>query len=187
MRAYIDGCSLTYGQGLPRDQSLSHLFSSIGGYEILDKSSPGKSNISICFDAYQHRSQFDVFILGFTYSSRFGIKYHDQDLKFFVGHHGQGFDLEPRDLDQSHSEIQKYFYTVFGSPYCDQLSDMLIDTTVDFLKKDKIVLSFSWEKRNTDNELFYPYIPPKNRLSDGHLNRDGMMQLFHCLQNILNV
>lgn len=187
MKVYIDGCSMTYGQGLPRDQVLSHLFSFTGGYKVLDKSSPGKSNMAICFDAYMHRSQFDIFILGFTYSSRFGIKYHNQDLKFFVGSHGRGFGLEPGDLDQSHLEVQKYFYTVFGPPYCDQLSDMLIDTTVNFLKKDKIVLGFSWEKRNTDNNLYYPYISPKNRLSDGHLNRDGMIQLYHWLQNKLNV
>ena len=187
MKAYIDGCSLTYGHGLPRNQSLSHLFSSLGGYEVLDKSFPGKSNMALCFDTYQNRHSFDVFILGFTYSNRFGIKYHDQDLKFFAGHHGNGFGLDPEDLDQSHSMVQKYFYTVFGHPYCDQLSDMLIDTTVNFLKKDKIVLAFSWEKRNTEVDLYYPYISIEDRLPDGHLNQNGMIKLFHTLQNILNV
>lgn len=186
MKVYVDGCSMVYGQGLPRNQSLSSLFSSMGGYEVLDKSSPGKSNMSICFDAYQHRQNFDIMVLGFTFSSRFGIKYHDQDLKFMVGHHGNGFDLQPQDLDLAHLEVQKYWYTVYGPPYCDQLSDMLIDTTVHFLKSSSTVLAFSWEKRNTTVDLYYPYAPPQDRLSDGHLNRDGMIKLFHVLQNFLN-
>jgi hypothetical protein len=187
MKAYIDGCSMTYGQGLPRDQTLSHLFSTVGGYKVLDKSSPGKSNIAICFDAYQHRQDFDVFILGFTYSSRFGLKYHDHDLKFFSGHHSKGFGLDLDELDHAHLQVQKYFYTIFGPPYCDQLSDMLIDTMISFLKKDKIVLGFSWEKRNTSFDLFYPYVSPTDRLSDGHLNQQGTIKLFHNLQNLLNV
>ena len=188
MKAYIDGCSLVYGHGLPREQSLASLFSSIGEYEVLDKSSPGKSNMSICFDAYQHRQNFDIFILGFTFSNRFSIKYHDQELKFFTGAvQSTGFELEPESLDFAHLNIQKYFYSVYGYPYCNQLSDMLIDTTVNFLKKDKTVIAFSWEKRHTETDLYYPYIPPEDRLPDGHLNRNGMTKLFHNLQNILNV
>jgi len=187
MKVYVDGCSLVYGQGLPRSQSLSGLFQSLGGYEVLDKSSPGKSNMAICFDSYQHRQGFDIMVLGFTYSNRFGIKYRDQDLKFFAGHSGNGFGLQPQDLDLAHSHVQKYFYTVYGAPYCDQLSDMLIDTTVDFLRSTNTVLAVSWEQRNTTADLYYPYVPPQNRLPDGHLNQRGMNQLFHDLQNLLDV
>ena len=187
MRVYVDGCSMTYGHGLPRNHSLSGLFGSLGGYEVMDRSAPGKSNIAICLDAYQHRQDFDILVLGFTYSSRFGIRYQDQELKFLAGHHGQGFDLQPQDLDVAHSQVQKYFYTVFGPPYCDHLSDMLIDTTVDFLRRRSTVLAFSWEHRNTAVDLYYPYMSPQHRLPDGHLNQAGMLKLFHDLQNFLDV
>ena len=63
MRLYIDGCSLTYGQGLPRDQSLGHLFTTQGGYEVFDASRPGKSNTAICMDTHKYFKDYDVFVL----------------------------------------------------------------------------------------------------------------------------
>jgi hypothetical protein len=186
-RLYLDGCSLTYGQGLSRQDSLGALFHTRGEYLVLDQSRPGKSNIAIAFDTYQNFREYDTFVLGFTYSSRFGLKYHDQNLDFFPGFHGNGLGLEPANLDIASTEVHKYFYSVFGSPYCDNLSDMLIDTLINFLiSQNKKVLGFSWEKRKTVCQLEYPYIGPASRLNDGHLNVKGTEQLFDFLQNIIN-
>ncbi len=183
-KLYLDGCSLVYGQGLDRKDCLSSLFVNKGFYDVLDKSRPGKSNIAIAVDTYKNFSNYDVFVLGFTFSSRFGMKYHDQNLDFFTGFHKQGLNLEPKDLDSTHIEFYKYFYSVFGSPYCDDLSDMLIDTLISFLlAQNKKVLGFSWEKRNTTNQLLYPFIGPSDRLTDGHLNKQGVEKLYHFLGN----
>lgn len=181
-RLYLDGCSLTYGQGLDRQHSLGYLFENLGGYIVKDESRPGKSNIAIAYDAYLHANDYDVFVLGFTYSSRFGLKYKDKNLDFYSGHHGNGFDLEPDNLDQSHSMIQKYFYSVFESPYCDNLSDMLFDTTISYLKQqNKKVLGFSWQERTTVNKIFYPFIGLDERLPDGHLDKNGTKRLYNLL------
>ena len=178
---------MTYGQGLDRQDSLGSLFHTRGEYTVQDNSRPGKSNISIVFDTYQNFRAYDTFVLGFTYSSRFGLKYHDQNLDFFSGAQGNGLGLEPETLDIAYIEIYKYFYSVFGSPYCENLSDMLIDTLISFLlAQNKKVMGFSWEKRNTVCELAYPYIGPSCRLPDGHLNVKGTEQLFDFLQNIIN-
>jgi len=186
MRAYIDGCSLTYGHGLPRTQSLSALFNDLGGYDVTDLSRPGKSNLAISLDTYNNIHDHDVFILGWTYSSRFTLKYQNQDLDFYVGSHNQGFGIDPQYLDDAHREVHRYFYTVFSHPFCDQLSDTLVDSTIsNLLMKNKKVLAFSWEKRNIDNELNYPYIPSNQRLPDGHLNFTGMTTLYHYLQNLM--
>lgn len=188
MRLYLDGCSLTYGHGLDRNQSLGHFFADVGGYDVLDKSAPGKSNLAIAFDAYQYRKDFDVFVLGWTYADRFGIKRDGQDLKFFPGFRSDSFGLDPRDLDIAHLEVQKYFFTVFEQPYSGQLSDMLIDTTVSLLLHSGCrVLAFSWQHRNTDTELHNFYFGPHDRLPDGHLNAVGTRKLFDNLQNLLNV
>lgn len=182
MKLYLDGCSLTYGQGLERKHSLGKLFEELGGYIVKDNSRPGKSNIAIAYDAYSNIEKYDVFVLGFTFSSRFGLKYKDINLDFYSGHHGKGFDLVPDNLDKSHSMIQKYFYSVFESPYCDNLSDMLFDSTVsNLLQHNKKVLGFSWETRNVLNEIFYPYIGPDERLDDGHLNIQGTKRLYNLL------
>ena len=166
-RLYLDGCSMTYGHGLPRHQSLGHLFSTLGAYQVLDKSFPGKSNMSIVFDTYQHRNDFDVFVLGFTFAERFGMKYQDQELKFFPGFRSDGFGLEPMNLDLAHLEVQKYFFTVFEEPYCSQLSDMLIDNIVTLLAdRKRLVLPFTWQVRNTDAKLNQFYFGPADRLSD---------------------
>ena len=83
---YLDGCSLVYGDGLPREQSLGNLFKDLGGYNVTDCSRSGKSNIAIALDAYQSFKDYDVIILGFTFSSRFHLKYNNQNLDFFSGH-----------------------------------------------------------------------------------------------------
>lgn len=186
MRLYLDGCSMTHGVGLPREQSLARLFSEIGGYQVLDKSFPGKSNMAIAFDTYQHRNDFDIFVLGFTFSARFGMRRRDQDLKFFPGYNKDSFALEPADLDLAHQGVQRYFFTVFEEPYCSQLSDMLIDNTVSLLRgKNRQVLPFTWQYRNTDVHLYDFYFAPDDRLPDGHLNSKGTKKLFDRLQNIL--
>lgn len=187
MRLYLDGCSLTYGQGLEREQSLGRLFADQGGYIVTDNSSPGKSNMTMAVDAYENRHNHDVFVLGWTFASRFGLRYRDQELKFFAGH-GREFGLEPNDLDLAHQEVQKYWYTVFESPWSDRLSDMLVDSTVAMLRLDKkTVVAFSWEPRDTDCGVLYPYVPPCDRLDDGHLTAQGTQRLFHYLQNQFNV
>lgn len=186
-RLYLDGCSFTYGQGLPREQSLSSLFKHVGGYDILDNSRPGKSNIAIAFDTYKNFKDYDLFVLGFTFSGRFGSKYKDQNLDFFPGFHGNGLNLEPHDLNVAHTEFYKYFYTVFESPYCDDLSNMIIDTLISFLiSQNKKVVGFSWESRQVQAQIEYPYIGPNLRLADGHLNADGTLQLYNFLQSKLN-
>jgi len=186
-RLYLDGCSLTYGTGLERNQSLGSLFTTLGGYNVGDKSRPGKSNIAIAFDTYQNYKNFDTFVLGFTFADRFGIQYQNQDLDFFPGFHGQGLGLDNNQLDIAHKEVYKYFYSVYGPPYSDNLSNMLIDTLVSFLiSMDKKVVGFSWTERQVECELVYPYMGPRQRLDDGHLNKEGTITLFNLLQGILN-
>jgi hypothetical protein len=186
-RLYLDGCSLTYGFGLNREDSLGSLFDIRGSYQVLDNSRPGKSNIAIVFDAYQNFQNYDTFVLGFTYSSRFGIKYHDQNLDFFSGFHGGPSGIEPQTLDTAHVEMHKYFYSIFGPPYSNDLSNMLIDTLISFLiSQNKKVVGFSWEDRKTICHLEYPFIGPSGRLNDGHLNVKGTEELFNFLQNIIN-
>jgi hypothetical protein len=184
MKLYLDGCSLTYGQGLERDKNLGYLFEKRGHYQVTDKSRPGKSNLLIATDTYEQYCDYDVFVLGFTFAERFGIKYHNDNLDFFPGFHGQGLDLSTKDLDDAHIQLHKYFYTVFENPFCDNLSNMLIDGLVSFLiKQGKTVIPFSWQTRNTKNKLFYPYIMPADRLSDGHLNEAGVLKLYDLLQD----
>ena len=184
-KMYIDGCSLVYGDGLPRDKCLGHLFQTHGGYNVTDLSRSGKSNLAIAMDAYQNYQQHEIFILGFTFSSRFYLKYNNQNLDFFAGLKNNSFSIDDGALDQAHVNVYKYFYTVFGHPFCDDLSDMVVDGILSFLKsQNKKVIAFSWEKRNTKSNIFYPYIPPDRRLNDGHLNQNGMMDLYNYLQNI---
>ena len=183
MKLYIDGCSLTYGQGLPRNKCLGYLFESIGGYQVTDYSRPGKSNTLISVDTYKNYKDYDVFVLGFTFSERFGIRYQNNNLDFFPGFHHRGFSFDNQELDLAHSEIYKYFYTVFGRPYCDDLSDMLVDGLISFLQRQsKTVIAFSWQERSTQTKLIYPYIGSKDRLEDGHLNEQGTMKLYNILQ-----
>ena len=191
-RLYLDGCSLTYGHGLPRDESLGRLFEVKGFYDVKDMSRPGKSNLLMAIDTYKNFQDYDTFVIGFTYSARFGIKYQGQDLDFYSGFHGQGIEIDQTNINaqsisDAYLEVYKYFFTIFEPPYCDDLSDMLIDGLITFLKsQNKKVIAYSWEQRNTKTGLAYPYIAPKFRLPSGHLNRHGMQYLYDFLQNLIN-
>lgn len=183
MKLYLDGCSLTYGQGLDRQHSLGSLFEQVGGYEVLDRSRPGKSNMAIAMDSYQYRDAADVFVIGMTFSGRFGLQYKDQQLNFFPGFKNNSFGLEPMSLDQAHIEVQKYFFTVFDRCYYDCLSDMLLDSIANFLPKNKRIIIFSWETRTADTPVHYPFVPPTERFDDGHLNATGTRRLYDFLQS----
>jgi hypothetical protein len=185
-KLYIDGCSLVYGDGLPRDKSVGHLFDTLGGYTVTDLSRSGKSNLAIALDAYQNYKDYDLIILGFTYSSRFYIKYNDQNLDFYLRSKETGFGIDDAALDNAQVNVYKHFYTIFGHPYCDDLSDMVIDGLLSFLRSQrKKVIPFSWQQRKIVSEsLHYPYISSQKRLPDGHLNSEGMLELYHYLQNI---
>jgi hypothetical protein len=186
LRLYLDGCSYTFGQGLPRSQSLAALFSDVGGYTVTDLSRPGKSNLAIAYDVYEHAHDHDVVVLGWTFSSRLGIKYQEQNIDFYAGSTGNGLGFQDQKLDEASVAVYKYFYTVFGYPYCDKLSDMLVDTTMHYLK-DKIAVAFSWEKRDTRSQVIMPYIGHTHRLDDGHLSAEGTVVLYDLLQQALNV
>ena len=187
MSLYLDGCSLTHGMGLPRSESLGSLFANKGGYDVTDNSRNGKSNISIAIDAYRNWDKCDVFVLGFTYSSRFGLEFDNQNLDFYAGFQHDSLHGDcPESLSDEFTKVYKYFYLTFSEPYSSELSDMLVDYTVNFLKsKNKKVFAFTWESRKTTENLYRPYIGLDGRLPDGHLNKHGTQKLYDTIQHEL--
>lgn len=188
MRIYIDGCSLTYGQGLPRDKSLASLFRSIGQHEeVLDMSRPGKSNLAIMQDTWDNRTNFDVYILGFTYASRTYLKVRDLNLDF---HNVSEFSVDYQhyfdsNIEESCSVLHKHLYALYDDDFYNKQSDVQVDTIISkLLSMNKIVVPFSWEKRKTDYNLLYPFYGPEYRISkkDYHLNEAGTKHLFDALQ-----
>ena len=188
MKIYIDGCSLTYGQGLPREHSIGRLFQTVGLHEtVMDMSRPGKSNSAIAHDTWNNKSDFDVYILGFTYSNRIYLKYRELNLDF---HSLSTFSVDYQlyydsIIENACTNLHKQIYTLYDNEFYDNQSDILVDTTIcKLLSRGKIVIPFSWQKRNTDYELLYPVYGPEHRLSknDYHLNEKGMRHLFDTLQ-----
>lgn len=188
MKIYIDGCSLTYGQGIPRDKSIGSLFKTVGLHEIvLDSSRPGKSNLAIAFDTWNSRNDFDVFVLGFTYSNRSYLKFRDLNLdfhsvsKFGINYQGHYDSI----IEKNCTDLHKQLYTLYDSNFYARQNDIIADTIISKLKTlKKIVVAFSWEKRNTDYNILYPVYGSEFRISksDHHLNVDGTRHLFNVLQ-----
>lgn len=191
MKIYIDGCSLTYGQGLSREKSIGALFKDVGLHEfVVDKSRPGKSNNAIAYDAWENRDLFDVYILGFTYANRTYIKFRDQDIDL---HLNSTFDfdyqkLNDKILENVCSDLHQAHYSLYDNNFYKKSNDMIVDTTIAKLTlKNKIVVPFSWEYRATDYKIFYPVYGLDHRISktDHHLNEKGTRHLFDNLQLIL--
>ena len=179
MRLYLDGCSLVYGHGLPRDQSLYHLFKHNSKYAVTDQSRPAKSNITVAVDVHNAWQDHDIFVVGWTFADRFGIKYNDVNLDFYPGRNLK----ETKNTTDAFTENHKYFYTIFGPPFSSDLSNMLIDGLHAFLtSNNKTVVFFSWESRSVSCDIKYPYILPSQRLNDGHLDQNGTRYLYNLLQ-----
>lgn len=183
---YLDGCSFTYGLGLSKHETLSHHFTKVG-YNVINLARSGKSNIAIANDVYLNHNKSDIFVLGFTFSHRYHFKFHEYDIDILPSGVSWQMDDEIHQGNQINDilvNLQKNFYLLYDSTYWSKVSDMLIDNTIDSLKnKNKKVFVFSWEKRNTNNKLFYPVI--SDRLPDGHLNSIGTKKLFDLIQNNL--
>lgn len=180
---YLDGCSFTYGVGLSVHQTLEAHFKD-AGYNIINLSRPGKSNIAIAQDTYNHSSQADIFVLGFTFAQRYWFKYDTYNIDLLPSNvawpiddeNGQGIEIE-----KILTNLHKNFYLLFDSKHWENVSDMLIDNTLNSLKfKNKRVFAYSWQPRNTQNKLMYPIIT--DRLKDGHLNDVGTKKLFELIQ-----
>jgi hypothetical protein len=183
-KLYLDGCSYTYGLGLPESQRLQSMFED-AGYEVTNLSRPGKSNTAIVLDTFNNINNFDRFVLGFTYSSRYYVKFRNIDIDLI----GTRFELDKSDqveIEDAYTELHKAFYTLYDNQYWDNVSDMLIDNLLANIKlQSKKVFPFSWETRKITNQLFYPVMLPRDRLLDGHLNAVGTQKLFNQIQQNL--
>ena len=186
-RLYLDGCSYTFGLNLNAKHTLAHLFANSGKYQVTNGSRNGKSNLAIAMDAYKNCDDHDVLVLGFTYSGRFHLRYQDynidfQPIKYELPLEG---DLA-QELGSTYLQFHKYFYSLYQRPFCDDLSDFLIDSVASFIQaQGKRVLIFSWEKRNVKTPVLYPYVPPKYLMPCGHFDASGTQHLFDLLQTRL--
>lgn len=182
----LDGCSYTYGFGLKKEETLEQHFIE-NGYQVLNLSRPGKSNHAIALDVYNHMDDVDVVVVGWTYSSRWHLKYHNNDIDLLATRMQIELPhtIDSGAIEQSYQELHRSLYSFFDSKHWDKTSNMLIDTTHALLQQ-KTTVFFSWESRDTKCSLYYPHIPASLRLSDGHLNADGTTQLFNNLTAKLN-
>jgi hypothetical protein len=188
-RLYLDGCSYTYGLGLDSKHTLGHLFQYQGEYIVTNKSRPGKSNLAIAIDAYSNFKNYDTIVLGFTYASRFYLKSHNHDIDFLISR--KEIDIvdsaNGEQLEMTYKEFHKYFFTLFESPFDNNLSDMIIDSIISHMgAQGKKVVCFSWEQRDTTNKILYPFISANMRLADSHLNKTGTKYLYDMLQREIN-
>lgn len=187
MKIYLDGCSLTYGQGLPRDKSIGQLLVNIGHHQVSDKSRPAKSNHAIIADTWNNRNNYDIYFLGFTYSNRYHIKFRNLDIDLYPSNINSIEYQKYNDsiIEDAVSMIHKGSYTLYDEMFYNQQSDILVDMIISKLKSlNKIVIPYSWEKRNIDSDIFYPVYTQEFRISntDPHLNEKGTKHLFDTLQ-----
>jgi len=183
----LDGCSLTYGLNLPASQTLEHHFFECG-YEVTNVSRPGKSNQAIALSLYEHAPKHDLIVAGWTFSSRWYMRYHQQNIDLLPTRSEIELPemLDADELEQSYRDLHRSFYSVFDSAHWNQVSDMLVDTTGAWLKQQqKQTVFFSWEPRSCLHQIYFPHMPPGHRLPCGHLNQLGTKKLFENLTHII--
>jgi hypothetical protein len=186
-RLLLDGCSFTYGLGLNPNETLEHHFIE-SGYEVVNLSRPGKSNQAIALDIYNHDQEFDLVVVGWTFSSRWYLQYnsHNIDLMPSRQHIELPYTLDANDIEQSYVDLHRSLYSFFDVAHWNRASDMLIDCTHAHLNsQNKQVIFFSWESRSAACPIYYPHVNKLDRLSDGHLNAGGTTKLFDKLTSII--
>jgi hypothetical protein len=185
-KLYLDGCSYTAGYGLQPQYTLAQLFSTEAGYSVINKSRTGKSNLAIALDAYKNCHNADIIVLGFTFASRFYIKYQEHDLDFAAPREKiliTNDELNADQLEKSYADFHKCYYTLGEESYFNNVSDFLIDGICSYiLQQNKQLICFSWETRKTVTPILYPHISTTLRLPDGHLNIEGTRYLYNMIQ-----
>ena len=111
-RLYLDGCSFTYGLNLDKNYTLETLFTEHGKWCVNNQSRNGKSNLAIAMDAYQNCQDHDTFVLGFTFSGRFHIKYQQHNIDFQPIKYMLPLvpDYNVDQLELVYDKFHKYFY-----------------------------------------------------------------------------
>jgi hypothetical protein len=116
---YLDGCSLTYGVGLDSADTLASNFEQ-AGYNVLNFSRPGKSNIAIAQDTYNNIDSANIFVLGFTFSARYHLKFNDIDIDLLPSNYTWQYDrdlIQGSDISDIAKNLHKNFYTLFDQTY----------------------------------------------------------------------
>jgi hypothetical protein len=184
---YLDGCSYTYGLNLKSEETLTQHFIE-SGYNVSNQSRPGKSNLAIAIDTFNHAQDCDVVVVGWTFSSRFYLKYLDLHIDLLPPRTQIELPqvIDADEIESSYSDLHKHFYSLHDSDYFDNMSDMLIaQTYCRLLSLGKNIVFFSWEKRKVEN-LYYPHIHANHRLACGHLNANGTTHLYNKLQGLID-
>lgn len=186
-RLLLDGCSFTYGLNLHRNQTLEQHFIE-SGYEVVNLSRPGKSNSAISIDLYNNIDSCDLLVVGWTFSSRWYLKYQgfDIDLSASREHVELPHTLDSRLIEQSYQELHRSFYSLFDITYWNQQSNMLIDNTAALAaQRGKQAVFFSWEPRKVTCNIHYPHVISSHRLPCGHLTADGTTNLYNTLTHLI--
>lgn len=185
-KLYLDGCSLTYGLGLDRHETLAGRWES--QYEIINKTRPGKSNLAIALDTFKNIQTCDIIVIGWTFSSRSYLKYHDYDIDLLPSRTvvDLPFERDTKVMSDIYTDLHRNFYALHDTTFANHYSDFLISSTKAMCEKyQKKTVFFSWEKRKTDFKIYYPTMSGKMRFPDGHLNVHGTLHLYNNLQQLI--
>ena len=183
----LDGCSFTYGLNLKPHETLEHHFVECG-YDVLNLSRPGKSNHAIALDVYKNLEHCDVVVVGWTFSSRWHLKYHEHDIDLLASRTQIELPhlIDTETIEQNYQELHQSLYGLFDIAHWNQTSDMLVDLTHAMITThQKRSVFFGLESRNTQCSIYIPHVPSNHRLPCGHLNSNGTTHLFNKLTFLL--
>ena len=189
-RLYLDGCSYVWGAGLDPQYNLQSLLSK--EFDVINKSRGGKSNLAMAMDLHQSAKDCDIVVVGWTYATRFYLQYAGVDLDFFPTntktlHPIPGNQCDIDLIEDAYYDFHKYFYTLYSEPFIGQLSDMLIDSSWTLCtNRTAKTIFFSWESRNTNIDLYVPFLPPKYLLPCQHMNQQGTEYLYQNLRRMID-
>jgi hypothetical protein len=155
-KIYVDGCSYTYGLGLDRKFSLANLLGA-----TVDLSRPGKSNVAMIQDLHANILDYDIFVIGFTFSSRYLFSYNDVAIDMHASSSDiyLGDDPNAQSHEHEYQKLHSLFYKFSTIESFNQRSDFMIDAALALLQQQsKTAVIFSWEPRDLVNHdrVFYP-------------------------------
>jgi hypothetical protein len=188
-KIYVDGCSLTYGQGLDRKYSVGNLLNA-----DIDKSRPGKSNTAMVTEIYPDIDLYDIFIIGFTFPVRYTLYNDNMPIEIQPGK-----DLLNRLIDhpigefieKTYSQFFKVLWSLTNEEKLTTLTDFYINSLISLLKeKNKKYVIYSWGNAKCSDQCFFlPTIPMNLNYriskSDSHLNIKGMIELVNQIKEKL--
>jgi len=158
-KLYVNGCSFTYGNVLPENETWPVLLAEELNLELHNNSKNGQSMHSICYNTFMHLASFDpketLVVIGLTWPTRHMVQAHNVTLNITPNNPTH---LKFHDKISNSGHPEKYFTEDYNE-----------EEVVEYLKKNNNIGNTVLSLVTLQQELIKIQTPERSQKNEAHL------------------